>query len=403
MTRNTRDEFPVRVKRVLALRVNQRCSNPLCGAATGGPAANPSKHLNIGVAAHMTAAAPAGPRYDATLTQQQRRSPENGIWLCQSCAKLSDDDADRFSEQLLRHWKASAEANAFDQIGKRSPFERFEGPKLEILSTTLTHSPYLAAPLAPPATLIQGIRERFPDQFREIDQIKLLSSGLGVLGHPYLVVALGANHGWDWKVLFFAASEFGWELVGRIPLQGQRAYVPEALYVPGLPGALALTHVVGSGTGLLRRSTSWYRLARSEPTPLLSYPYYFYVSGWGMPFGRQLTSKILTVPHALTQGARLDLRFDIEYEMLDDTEARAHEADAGRVMTTETLSLEWSESTQNFIPRSATDDFAKIEDLWNEGTEGFVRRNISQLHELERVGTDRQRQFIKKYFLEELP
>jgi hypothetical protein len=66
-------------------------------------------------------------------------------------------------------------------------------------------------------------------------------------------------------------------------------------------------------------------------------------------------------------------------------------------MITETLSLEWSESSQSFIPRSGADGFAKIEDLWNQVTEGFVNRNIAQIRELERVGTDRQRQSRNTY------
>ncbi len=79
MAKNTRDDFPVSVKRVLARRVNSRCSNPTCGALTSGRTANPSSLLNIGLTAHATAAAPCGPRFDPNLTEEQNKFPENGI------------------------------------------------------------------------------------------------------------------------------------------------------------------------------------------------------------------------------------------------------------------------------------------------------------------------------------
>src|SRR4051812_16178668 len=41
-----------------------RCSNPACRKPTSGPLEDPAKAINIGVAAHITAAAPDGPRYN---------------------------------------------------------------------------------------------------------------------------------------------------------------------------------------------------------------------------------------------------------------------------------------------------------------------------------------------------
>ncbi|MHB8391650.1 MAG: hypothetical protein ACYDBH_19055 [Acidobacteriaceae bacterium] len=397
MKMNARDDFPVAVKRDLAQRVNCRCSNPTCGTPTSGPTADPANHLNIGVAAHITAAAPGGPRYDANLTEEQRRSHENGIWLCQNCGKLNDDDPDRFSELVLRHWKQSAEAYALEQIGKLSPFDRTNAPKLEVLSMCNGQPPFSVALSTPTATLIQTIRGLFSDYFQDIEQTKLLNSGVGAFGRPYVILGLASNHSCDWSVLFFAGGEFGWELVARTRLESQKGYVPEALYVPGIPGALALTHVAGWGTGVLRRSTSWYRIERGELIPLLSYPHNFHVAGWGMPFRRELTTTLLKVPAELTQGALLVLRFEIEYGMMYEfTEDRCN-SDLFSII--EILSLEWSEKVQKFVPRTVKDDFAKIEDFWNEGTKEFVERNMSLLQELAQVGTARQRQFIKEHLL----
>jgi hypothetical protein len=59
-----RDEFSKETKEIVAKRVGSRCSNPNCRRPTSGPQTHPRKTVNIGVAAHITAAAPGGARYD---------------------------------------------------------------------------------------------------------------------------------------------------------------------------------------------------------------------------------------------------------------------------------------------------------------------------------------------------
>lgn len=109
---NARDEFPIEVKDLLAKRVGMRCSNPNCRQPTSGPQDDPTKVLNIGVAAHITGAAKGGPRYDASLSVDARRAYDNGIWLCQNCAKLVDNDATRYTADTLREWKRNSEQAA---------------------------------------------------------------------------------------------------------------------------------------------------------------------------------------------------------------------------------------------------------------------------------------------------
>src|SRR5579859_373758 len=112
------DDFSESVKRALASRVGNLCSNPECRALTSGPQEDPAKALNIGVAAHITAASPGGSRYDTELLPEERSGSLNGIWLCQNCAKLVDNDASRFTVEILRSWKSVAEAEAKTRIGK---------------------------------------------------------------------------------------------------------------------------------------------------------------------------------------------------------------------------------------------------------------------------------------------
>jgi hypothetical protein len=108
----SRDDFPSPVKELLAKRVGQRCSNPGCRQATAGPQEDPSKAINIGVAAHIAAASPGGPRFDLAMSPEDRAAPGNGIWLCQTCGKLVDNDPTRYPSTLLNEWKATAENRA---------------------------------------------------------------------------------------------------------------------------------------------------------------------------------------------------------------------------------------------------------------------------------------------------
>ncbi|MDW3214769.1 MAG: hypothetical protein R8G01_12265 [Ilumatobacteraceae bacterium] len=71
----------------------------------------------MGVAAHITGAAEGSARWNATLTRPQRRSLDNGIWLCQTHGKLVDDDEVRFCKELLHAWRGRAEDLARMQLG----------------------------------------------------------------------------------------------------------------------------------------------------------------------------------------------------------------------------------------------------------------------------------------------
>jgi hypothetical protein len=127
-----RDDFTVEVKRILAARVGSACSNPDCHALTSGPQDDPEKAINVGVAAHITGAAEGGPRYNPNLTAEQRRSIDNGIWLCQNCAHLIDSDLSRFTEDLLRAWKTVAEDRARNSIGRTAAATDKQLPELEL-------------------------------------------------------------------------------------------------------------------------------------------------------------------------------------------------------------------------------------------------------------------------------
>jgi hypothetical protein len=111
-----RDDFSKEIKDVAAKRVGLKCSNPNCRRPTGGPQSVPDKALNIGVPAHISAAATGGARYESSMQREERGSIENCIWLCQTCAKLVDNDPARYTSDLLRRWRGLAEEAALIEI-----------------------------------------------------------------------------------------------------------------------------------------------------------------------------------------------------------------------------------------------------------------------------------------------
>lgn len=111
MTTKKRDDFHSRVIDALAKRASFICSNPDCRSLTLCPSAEDSeKYIYVGIAAHITAAAINGPRFDATLTPEQRSSIENGIFLCATCSVMVDkNNGLDFQESLLKTWKSEHE------------------------------------------------------------------------------------------------------------------------------------------------------------------------------------------------------------------------------------------------------------------------------------------------------
>lgn len=126
---STRDEFAKPIIETLAKRAAFICSNPQCRVmCVGASFAAEDKFLYIGTAAHIHAAAPRGPRYDARQSPAERSGIANAIFLCASCADMIDKagGAD-FTADLLRAWKAEHEKWVAGNLNKRAT------PELTIL------------------------------------------------------------------------------------------------------------------------------------------------------------------------------------------------------------------------------------------------------------------------------
>lgn len=121
-----RDDFLKQTITEIAKGVGYRCSNPDCARPTVAANAEQTGVITIGVAAHICAASPGGPRYNAAQSREVRRGKDNGIWLCQNCGRLIDADPGKFTVEVLTGWKRTGQERAFRELvvpGLSSPTE----------------------------------------------------------------------------------------------------------------------------------------------------------------------------------------------------------------------------------------------------------------------------------------
>jgi hypothetical protein len=112
-----RDDFSEKTKQLLAKRVAWKCSFPGCNIPTIGPGLKDSSSIvNLGEAAHICAASANGPRYEPSMTYEQRISIDNAIWMCRHHARLIDADFINYSAATLRQWKENAERQAYRKL-----------------------------------------------------------------------------------------------------------------------------------------------------------------------------------------------------------------------------------------------------------------------------------------------
>jgi len=169
------DAFDAKTVDQIAARAGYRCSMPTCRAPTSGPSeTRASGASNVGVAAHISAGSEGGPRYDPTLSSSERRSRANGIWLCQTHAKLIDDDETRFTVQLLKGWRDLAEDHARVDQGR----------------------PGVLLPPESTRQLVDYGRQLTPDREQLRDDIPTFLTDIGA------PAAWGADFGLAWMTLF---------------------------------------------------------------------------------------------------------------------------------------------------------------------------------------------------------
>jgi len=129
--RDTRDDFSPKTIETVAKRASFICSNPNCRSLTLCPSdVEPKKFIYIGKVAHITAASQEGPRFDSSLTPEQRSSSDNGMFLCSNCADMIDkNNGLDFPAALLKIWKYEHEKWVKENLNKSvtSPVSIIDG------------------------------------------------------------------------------------------------------------------------------------------------------------------------------------------------------------------------------------------------------------------------------------
>lgn len=118
MTANSRDDFSLKTKTALAARAGYRCSMRDCRAQTIGPDGTATGSLSVGIACHIHAASPNGPRYDPSQTPEERTAANNGIWCCANCSRIVDGDESTFSAAELGRIRREHESWIRTNLGK---------------------------------------------------------------------------------------------------------------------------------------------------------------------------------------------------------------------------------------------------------------------------------------------
>ena len=185
-----RDDFSNVIKDVLAKRVGYLCSN--CRKPTVGANEISNKTTSIGIAAHITAAAPGGPRFNPDLQAEERRDIGNGIWLCANCSILIDKDPIKYTVDVLYEWKLKA-----------------EGESRQILNDSFIYKP---KPLTKPsnpileADLLGGGRSRSPRGYSNKNPVEMHEGQLVMVPGPLPIIHWAL--GWRYKLTIINNSSY---------------------------------------------------------------------------------------------------------------------------------------------------------------------------------------------------
>jgi hypothetical protein len=150
--------------RILERRAGHACS--ICDQPTSAPGIGLNEILSDGEAAHIIAAAQNGPRADHSLSPEERRGVENGIWVCTKHAREIDSPGARYTVEELCAFKFRREERA------REP----RRPRQEDRSAPLIELPYVSSPYEL-FEIANGLEYSFATTSSMRDVVRLNSAG----------------------------------------------------------------------------------------------------------------------------------------------------------------------------------------------------------------------------------
>ena len=125
------------VKKLFALSGNQ-CAEPSCNRKMISGDGNNV----LGEIAHICAASPEGPRYDQDMTDDERRSFQNLILLCDEHHKMIDnpDTVKNFPASIIKEWKEKHEEAQIDKTHNGAGLEKLLPEILKKLESGNTYN-----------------------------------------------------------------------------------------------------------------------------------------------------------------------------------------------------------------------------------------------------------------------
>lgn len=156
MTASGRHKVPPRVEKNLALRSGNACAYPTCGKELTFDSVHPDDDSKvIGKAAHIAAASPGGPRYDPTMTDQQRSSIDNLLFLCGDHHDAVDSQLGYHTTDFLRDAKETHEALVRRSV--RTSLGHVGYPELEAVCASLASVASSVEPVQVPLSVSEKL------------------------------------------------------------------------------------------------------------------------------------------------------------------------------------------------------------------------------------------------------
>jgi hypothetical protein len=147
----------------LAVLAKGRCCWPDCRVKIYEPVE--AKYVPNCERAHIEAAEENGPRWNAAMSDEERRHPDNLIWLCVKHHKTVDGDPIRFTAAHLKQWKISRQAeDAAQKVIDGLTDERLQEVVEQAMDRLVRQLEELDLPGIEVAQMLVTASERLPDE-----------------------------------------------------------------------------------------------------------------------------------------------------------------------------------------------------------------------------------------------
>jgi hypothetical protein len=162
---STVGRFTNKTIELLRISTGTLCSNPSCRRNTIFYNRESETLVQIGQAAHIKGRLSGSPRHDPMQKKEDCQHFNNGIWLCNNCARLVDVDANSYSVDLLIQWKKQAEDDIKNKIIQGTYPSIVENlidldvPEVEEMCIALKKNKYYKVEKKPTANIIKKIME----------------------------------------------------------------------------------------------------------------------------------------------------------------------------------------------------------------------------------------------------